>query len=71
MNKRWSIESANGNRQVVTTLSAEKNTAAVSENGCWLLLRDKQDNTIVAVFSQRTLLSAVVLEAEGEGEGDE
>ena len=61
----WSVESALGNRQVVTKLAnADDLTVRSSTN--WLVFRNGNDGSIVGVFSQHTLLSAVITEYEAE-----
>ncbi len=63
----WSIESALGNRQVVTRVDADdaQPDPPKLKDG-WLIFRDRQSGEAVAAFSQRTLLSAVVLDGTEE-----
>ncbi len=62
--KCWSIESALGNRQVLTKLNAEHvQPDPIKLKDGWLLFRNRESGEVVAAFSRDTLLSAVVLDS--------
>lgn len=67
MSKHWSIESALGNRQVVTKVDAESVQPDPSKlKDGWLIFKSREGGEIIAAFSRDTLLSAVIVEYEAE-----